>query len=120
MCHDMEYDDDMDDDFEPLPIAGAIDAAFPLGDVLIEAATAHEVHPAFVQECLRRHASGDWGDVKEIVKRGNDGTLRGDHAMPIVSRFRVGERPLQITTKADGSVTSIILYEASCQPAREP
>ena len=105
-------DDIVDDDFKPLQLTSTIDEAFPLGQVLIAADTADEVEPAFVQECLARHARGDWGEVDRLLKWGNARTLRGDHAMPIVSKYPVGGGRLQIITKADGSVTSVMLYEA--------
>ena len=107
----------IDDDFKPLQLASTIDEVFPLGQVLIAAETADEVHPALVQECLRRHAAGDWGEVDRTLKWENARTLRGDHGMSIVSKYPVGDRRLQIVTKADGSVTSIILYAADHSPS---
>ncbi len=110
-------DDLIDNDFRPLQLAYTMDEAFPLGQVLIAADTADLVEPAFVQESLARHAAGDWGEVDRLLKWGNARTLRGDHAMPIVSKYPVGGGRLQITTKADGSVTSVILYEAGHAPS---
>ena len=64
------------------------------------------------RQCLRRHAAEDWGEVKRDVRITNWLTLRGEHGMPIVSKYRVGDRALQIATKADGSVTTIVLFAA--------
>jgi hypothetical protein len=105
--------------FIPFQLTSQIDEAFPLGEVLISAATVDEVHPAFVQGCLRRHADEDWGEVNRLIRWGNSLTLRGEHFMPIVSKYRIGDRALQIVTKADGSVTSIVLFAAD-HPASLP
>jgi hypothetical protein len=110
-------DDCVDDNFKPLQLAYTIDEVFPLGRVLIAAEAASRLEPAFVQECLARHASGDWGEVDRTLKWGNARTLRSDHTMPIVSKFPVGGGRLQITTRADGSVTSLILYAAEHSPS---
>jgi hypothetical protein len=109
----------IDDDFKPLQLTSTIDEAFPLGQVLIAADTADELEPAVVQKCLRRHASGDWGEAYRESKIENGRTLRGEGVMPLVSRFRVGDRILQIVTKADGSVTSLVLFAAD-HPASPP
>lgn len=39
--------------------------------------------------------------------------MRGDREFPIVSKYPVGDRLLQIATQPDGSVTSIVLYDAT-------
>ena len=103
----------IDDDFEEVPITGLTTGKFRLGQVHIAADTASELDRAFVQECLRRHAAGDWGDVDPNTAHGNERVLCGDRDFPIVSNYRVGDRLLQIATKADGSVTCIVLFEAS-------
>lgn len=106
------------DDFEEL-LTVLPTARFPLGQVQIAADTAYELDRAFVESCLRRHASGDCGEVDPDVKIENGRTMHGEGVMPIVSRFCVGDRILQIVTKADGSVTSIVLFAAdgSASPA---
>ncbi len=103
----------IDDDFEEVPITNLTTKKFRLGQVQIAVDTASELAPAFVQECLRRHAAGDWGEVDPNTALGNEHTLRGDRDFPIVSSYRVGDRVLQIATKADRSVTCIVLFEAS-------
>jgi hypothetical protein len=103
----------IDNDFEEVLTTGLTTEKFRLGQVHIAADTASELDRAFVQECLRRHAAGDWGDVDPVTAHGNERVLCGDSNFPIVSNYRVGDRLLQIATKADAPVTSIVLLEAS-------
>jgi hypothetical protein len=111
--------DDLDDDFQTVPITGLAAGKFPLGQVQIAADTAYELDRAFVEACLRRHAAGDWGEADPDTARGNEQAMRGDREFPIVSNYPVGDRLLQIATQPDGSVTSIVLYDAAQSSASD-
>jgi hypothetical protein len=108
--------DDLDDDFEIVSITGLPAGKFRLGQVQIAPDTAYELDRAFVEQALRRHAAGDWGEADRDIRISNERTLRGEHDFPILSHYRVGDRLFQIATKADGSVTSIVLFESYHPP----
>jgi hypothetical protein len=108
--------DDLDDDFEIVSITGLPAGKFRLGQVQIASDTAYELDRAFVEQALRRHAAGDWGEVDPNTARGNERVLRGEDGFSIVSKYPVGDRPLQIDTTADGSLTSIVLFDAAASP----
>ena len=48
---------------------------FELGQTVITSAAQAVADPAFVQECLQRHAQGDWGDLDPEDKALNDAGL---------------------------------------------
>lgn len=55
---------------------------------------------------LRRHATGDWGDVDAHDKRTNDQALaRGDR---VISSYGEGEARLWVITDAGHRVTTIL------------
>ena len=105
--------DTVDNDFEELPVTVPTTARFPIGQVQIAIDTAYELDRAFVEACLHRHAAGDWGEADPDTAHGNEQAMRGDREFPIVSKYPVGDRLLQIATQPDGSVTSIVLYDAT-------
>lgn len=55
---------------------------------------------------LRRHLSGDWGDVDAEDARANDEALR--HGMRLLSSYRVGNSKLWLITEADRSSTCVL------------
>ena len=85
-------------------------ASFPLGRVLMTSG----IH-SIVQEgklnpvtYLRRHASGDWGDVCAADKQLNDQSVKGDGRL--FSSYEVNEQlKLWIITEWDRSVTTLLL-----------
>jgi hypothetical protein len=58
---------------------------------------------------LRRHASGDWGDMDDHDKRANEAALL--HGDRLFSAYSVRGVKLWIITEADRSVTTILLPE---------
>ncbi len=91
--------DDLDDDFKVLPFTGLATRKFPLGQVLIADDTADEFVPALVQETSARHAAGDWGEADPDHQLGKRGVRCAARMIcPIVSKYRVGDRILQIAT----------------------
>jgi hypothetical protein len=59
---------------------------------------------------LRRHASGDWGDVSEEDGQANNFALESRHRLLSVYHLGDGTK-IWIITEADRSVTTILLPE---------
>lgn len=77
---------------------------------LIEAqATDKEQQGALMVRLLRRHVSGDWGDLDaEDVASNNDAVESGYR---ILSSYRIGDGKIWIITEADRSATTLLLPE---------
>ena len=60
-------------------------------------------------ESLRRHQSGDWGDVCEERRRLNEEALRDGFRILSVYHAQKTHRRYFIITEADRSVTTILL-----------
>jgi hypothetical protein len=58
---------------------------------------------------LRRHATGDWGDVDETIARANDDAVRAGRL--ILSSYDTPAGRFVITTAADRSKTGIKLSD---------
>ena len=58
---------------------------------------------------LTRHTSGDWGVLDAQDRRENERSLK--HGWRLLSSYPVGEERIWIITKADRSVTTILLPE---------
>lgn len=60
-----------------------------------------------ILELLRRHLSGDWGDLTEDDKKANEHALK--HGERILSSYRTksGEK-LWVLTEADRSATTVL------------
>ena len=89
-------------------MAGA--ARFPLGRLFltpgaIEALAESEQEPF---EFLRRHQSGDWGDLGTEDKRENEFSV--PRVLRILSKYHTAEgAALYVITEADRSATTILL-----------
>lgn len=59
---------------------------------------------------LRRHVSGDWGDLDEEDRRENELSIREGFRLLSSYRLKTGEK-LWIITEADRSVTTLLLPE---------
>lgn len=85
---------------------------FPLGDLLITPGAQEALTSERVQECLRRHWRGDWGDVCEEDRGANDAALQ--HGARLLSVYPVAEgsaAKFWIITEADRSSTTVLLPE---------
>jgi len=60
----------------------------------------------FVTSCLKRHVSGDWGDMEEQDKRENEYAL-GKY-LRIFSAYKRGDKKIWIVTEADRSSTCVL------------
>jgi hypothetical protein len=84
-------------------------ALFELGEVVGTPAALDLLEEAGVDPAslLRRHSSGDWGDVPEADARENEFAVQGEYR--VLSSYPVGESRVWIITEADRSATTIML-----------
>ena len=86
-----------------------ISATFPLGQIVQTTNAAQRLTPQEINEGLRRHASGDWGDLCPSDAEQNDSSiLTGGR---IFSAYGTGSARFWIITEADRSVTTVLLPE---------
>lgn len=83
---------------------------FPLGQVVITRNAADTLQQNDVQEAIRRHASGDWGDVDEHDRQENELSL--EQGFRLLSVYHAGNGvKFWIITEADRSATTVLLPE---------
>ena len=82
---------------------------FPLGQVVITANASARLHPAAVQDGLRRHACGDWGELDSEDVQSNEDAL--EHGGGLFSAYGKGDGRFWIITERDRSVTTVLLPE---------
>ena len=80
---------------------------FPLGTMAITASASQRLTTEEVLTALRRHASGDWGDLCPEDALANDDALH--HGGRLFSAYGSGEHRFWIITEADRSVTTMLL-----------
>ena len=84
-------------------------ARVPLGELAITASASLRLTTEEVLTALRRHASGDWGDLCPEDTLANDEALhRGGR---LLSAYGQGDHRFWIITEADRSVTTVLLPE---------
>jgi hypothetical protein len=82
---------------------------FPLGQFVITTNAAHRLTTRDITDGLRRHASGDWGDLcPEDAALNDSSLLTGDR---LLSAYGTGDARFWIITEADRSVTTVLLPE---------
>lgn len=79
-----------------------------LGRVVATPGALAHLNQEDVLECLRRHASGDWGEVCEDDRKENELSVREGFRVISVYFDRRGEK-FWIITEADRSVTTVLL-----------
>lgn len=79
----------------------------PLGTVVITANASLRLSTEEILHALRRHASGDWGDLCPEDTLANDGALH--HGDRLLSAYGQGNHRFWIITEADRSVTTVLL-----------
>ena len=84
-------------------------ARFPLGQMAITGNASVRLSTEEVLTALRRHASGDWGDLCPEDTLANDAALR--HGGRLFSAYGQGACRFWIITESDRSVTTILLPE---------
>jgi len=81
----------------------------PLGQLVITANASLRLTTEEVLTALRRHASGDWGDLCPEDAMANDESL--NQGRRLLSAYGDGQYRFWIITEADRSVTTILLPE---------
>ena len=81
--------------------------SFALGQMAITANASLRLSTEEVLTALRRHASGDWGDLCPEDTLANDTALR--EGGRLFSAYGQGEQRIWIITEADRSVTTVLL-----------
>ena len=85
-----------------------MDAKFEIGRLLITPGALQKISPKEVKESVRRHQTGDWGEVCEDDGALNDWAMKNSERMLSAYRSSTGER-FWVITEADRSVTTILL-----------
>lgn len=80
---------------------------FPLGQIVITENAAQHLDTVAVNEALRRHVSGDWGDVPPEDSCENEYSLQ--HGFRLLSAYGTGNRRFWLVTEADRSATTIMM-----------
>ena len=81
---------------------------FPLGQTVATPGALEEVHPADIQACIARHATGDWGDLDEDDRIENELAVMRGLRLFSVYHDRNGVK-FYIITEWDRSVTTMLL-----------
>jgi hypothetical protein len=80
---------------------------FPLGAVVVTANASLRLSTEEVLSSLRRHASGDWGDLcPEDTLANHDALHQGGR---LLSAYGQGDHRFWIITESDRSVTTVLL-----------
>ncbi len=82
---------------------------FPLGRVAITANASQHLDTIAVNEALRRHAAGDWGDICPEDACENEESLQ--EGFRLFSAYGLGDSRFWVITEADRSVTTILMPE---------
>jgi hypothetical protein len=80
---------------------------FPLGPIVITTNAQRTLDPAAVRDGLRRHSSGDWGNLDEDDVNQNGFALTAGGRL--FSAYGTGEQRFWIITDRDRSVTTVLL-----------
>ena len=81
---------------------------FPLGKIVITVNALRYLDPSDVRAALKRHASGDWGDLCMNDKAINEGALEAGCQVISAFRDRKGSR-FFVITQGDRSQTTLLL-----------
>ena len=83
---------------------------FPLGRLVITLAALHALQPEDVAASIRRHVTGDWGELDEHDRQENELSLREGFRLLSAYSDSGGTR-FWIITEADRSATTVLLPE---------
>jgi len=81
---------------------------FPLGRVVATPSALAAIPNDEIQAALRRHQTGDWGDIGEHDRQENERSLRDGFRLMSVYRAKAGMK-FYIITEHDRSVTTVLL-----------
>lgn len=86
-----------------------VQSKFPLGQIVITPNAMTSVTAENINDGLRRHASGDWGNVcPEDAEQNNEALQIGER---VLSAYGEGQQRFWIITERDRSVTTILMPE---------
>jgi len=83
---------------------------FPAGRLFATPGALEALSQADIQEAIRRHLAGDWGDVSHTDRAENEAALRNGDRLLSAYRTSAGQR-FWVLTEADRSVTTVLLPE---------
>ena len=84
------------------------DQTFPMGNVVITPNALGQLTPADIQRGLKRHQTGDWGDLGEEDWMENDRAVQA--GTRLLSSYRSsGGVTFWIITEADRSATTLLM-----------
>ncbi|MBN9523431.1 hypothetical protein J0H58_33790 [bacterium] len=80
----------------------------PLGQIVATPAALTALTQPDIVAALRRHISGDWGEVDDDDRRANDESVR-DGTRLLSAYTSAGGTAFWVITEADRSVTTVLL-----------
>lgn len=83
---------------------------FPLGRLLTTCGALEQLNSEDVQQALRRHVSGDWGELSVEDWKENELSLREGFRLLSAYQDRQGT-PFWIITESNRSITTVLLPE---------
>ena len=83
---------------------------FKLGRMATTPGVLHTYTPEYMADCVKRHATGDWGDLDDEDKQANEEALVNGERIFSHYENAEGDR-LYIITEWDRSVTTLLLPE---------
>jgi len=84
---------------------------FKLGQVVATPGALEELSREEISSALRRHASGDWGDLCKEDKKENELALKEGFRILSAYKSSGNGKKFWIITEADRSVTTVLLPE---------
>jgi len=83
---------------------------FSPGQILITTNAQEQLNPSEVQQAIRRHLAGDWGDCEPEDAAANEDAL--GHGERLLSVYHTAEKVrFWLITEADRSATTVLLPE---------
>ena len=83
---------------------------FPLGRLVITPAAREALRSEDVTAAIRRHSTGDWGEVDEHDRRENELSLRQGSRLLSAYTGQAGTK-FWVITEADRTATTVLLPE---------
>ena len=80
---------------------------FPLGALVATPGALDSATHVERRAVVRRHASGDWGELDAQDRRENERSLK--YGWRVLSSYPVGDERVWVITEADRSITTILL-----------
>jgi len=80
---------------------------FPLGQVAATVGALDYIHTELALALLRRHATGDWGELDDNDRERND--IAVQEGLRIVSAYALSDVTVLCITEADRSATTFLL-----------